>query len=89
MPWADALNMLDEHQVTPPPSGRVEGKYKVNFWGILPDAGSIAGGIHFWEVPFALMLSPGWRGLTPRSYFSSSPVLLSSLELSDTQVYGP
>ena len=27
---------------------------------MLPDSGSILRGIHFWEVQFALMLSPGW-----------------------------
>ena len=43
-----------------PPWSRVEGKYLVNFQGMLPDAGGILRGIHFWEVPFALMLSPGW-----------------------------
>ena len=43
-----------------PPWSRVEGKYLVNFQGVLPDSGSILGSVHFWEVPFALMLSPGW-----------------------------
>ena len=27
---------------------------------MLPDSGSIIRGVHFSEVPFALMLSPGW-----------------------------
>ena len=36
------------------------GKYLVNSRGMLPDSGSILRGVHFWEVPFACMLSPGW-----------------------------
>ena len=42
-----------------PPCSRVEGKYSVNFEGMLPGSGSNLRGIHFWEVTFALMLSPG------------------------------
>ena len=33
---------------------------------MLPDSGSILRGVHFWEVPFALMLSPVWLGLKRR-----------------------
>ena len=33
---------------------------------MLPDSGSILRGFHVWEVPFALMLSPGWL---PVPYF--------------------
>jgi hypothetical protein len=44
-----------------PPYGRVEGKYLVNFQGILRHSGNIQRGVHFWEVPFVLMLSPGGR----------------------------
>ena len=29
--------------------------------GMLPGCGSILRGVDFWEVPFALMLSPGWK----------------------------
>ena len=43
-----------------PPWSRGEGKCLVNFRGMLPDSGSILRGVHFWEVLFALMLSPGW-----------------------------
>ena len=43
-----------------PPWGRAEGIYLADFQGMLPDSGSILWGFHFWEVPFALMLSPGW-----------------------------
>ena len=44
----------------PPLWSRVEGKYSVNFQGILSDSGSILRGVQFWDVPFDLMLSPGW-----------------------------
>ena len=47
-----------QRNVTPPWS-RVEGKCSVNFQEMLPDAGSILRGVHFWGLPFALMLSPG------------------------------
>ena len=43
-----------------PPWSRFEGKYLVGVQGMLPDAGSILRGVHFWEVPFALIMSPGW-----------------------------
>ena len=38
-----------------------------------PESGGIPGRVHFWEVPFALMLFPGWvvgwlSGGTPRCY---------------------
>ena len=46
-----------------PPWSRVEGKYLVDFQGMLPDSGSILRGVHFWEVQSALMLSPGWAHL--------------------------
>ena len=42
-----------------PPWSRVEGNCLVNFRAMLPGAGSILRGVHFWEMPFALMLSPG------------------------------
>ena len=42
------------------PWSPVEGKYSVIFQGMLPGSGSIRRGVHFWEVPFALMLYPGW-----------------------------
>ena len=42
-----------------PPWSRVEGKYVVNFQGMLSDSGSIVRGVHFWEEPFALISSPG------------------------------
>jgi len=28
--------------------------------GMLPPGGSVLRGLDFWEVPFPLMLSPGW-----------------------------
>ena len=30
---------------------------------LCPVSGGIPGRVHFWEVPFALMLSPGWLGV--------------------------
>ena len=49
--------------VTPnPPWSRVEGKYPVNFQGMLPDSGSILRVVHFWEVASARMLCPGRFG---------------------------
>jgi hypothetical protein len=41
-------------RMVPPKSGRVQESHlmQVAFYGV----------VHFWEVPFALMLSPGWRG---------------------------
>ena len=45
-----------------PPWSRVEGKDLISFQGMLPDSGSILDGVHVWEVPCALMLSPGWEG---------------------------
>ena len=47
----------------PPPWSRSDGKKCVNFQGMLPGSGSILKGVHFWEVPFALMLSSGWSAL--------------------------
>ena len=41
------------------PWSRVEGKYLAKCQGMLPNSGIILRGVHFWEVPFALMLSPG------------------------------
>ena len=41
---------------------RVEGTYVAIFKGMLPGSGSILRNVHFWEVPFALMLSLGWGG---------------------------
>ena len=46
---------------------QVEGKYLVNFQGVLPDSSSILRGVHFWEGPFALMVSPGWLAGKGRS----------------------
>ena len=46
-----------------PPWSRGEGRYLVNFRGMLPDSGSILAGFHFWEVQFVLMVSPGWINL--------------------------
>ena len=54
-----------------------------------PELGGIPGRDYYWEVPLALMLSPGW--LHPSASFIFS-LILSSLELSelsDTQVYAP
>jgi len=48
-------------EVRSPPWNRVEGKGSVNFRGMLPDSGSVLRGVPLWEVPFALMLSPGWK----------------------------
>jgi len=39
-------------QMTPPTTG-----YPLR---MPPESGGIPGRVHFWEVPFALMLSPGW-----------------------------
>ena len=32
-----------------------------------PGSGGILGRVHFWEVPFALVLSPAWRVPARRS----------------------
>ena len=60
--WAEHLTFEKSMQVllifsSYPPWSRGEGKYLVNFQGMLPDSGR---DFHCWEVPFALMLSPGW-----------------------------
>ena len=55
------------HRYSNPPWSRFEGKYLVNFQGMLPDSGSMLRGINFWEVPFALMLSPGWGEVERKS----------------------
>ena len=48
-------------QMTPPESGHP--------LKMPPESGGIPGRAHFWQVPFALMLSPGWhttrRGVQP------------------------
>ena len=90
----DFLGQMDA-QV--PPCSRLEGKYFVNFRGMLPDSGSILRGVHFRKVPFAPKLSSRWSGGAdgcpvqtlnlPQP--SSSSSLLSSLEFSDTRVYEP
>jgi len=75
-------------QMAPPKSGQP--------LRMLPESGGIPPDVHFWEVPFALMLSSGWilaaHGSAPpcvrgTAFFSS--LLLSSLELSDTTIYEP
>ena len=33
--------------------------------GMPPESGGIPGRNHIWEVPFALMLSPGWMHKVP------------------------
>ena len=48
---------------------------------MLLDSGSILRVVYFWEVPFALMLSPGWCG-GPRQVTSGDvPVLDSEIFL--------
>jgi len=62
----------------------------------------IPGRVHFWEVPFALMLSPGWLtwrfpNANPPRYciffffftLVTGPRRSLSLKLSDTRVYEP
>ena len=44
--------MLKATVAVNPPWSRVEGKYLLNFRGMLPDSGSILWGVHFWDVPF-------------------------------------
>ena len=36
-----------------------------------PESGGIPGRVHFWEVPYVLMLSPGWVGRRGTAAFSS------------------
>ena len=42
--------------MAPPKSGRVQECHLIQV--------AFYGGVHFWEVPFALMLSPGWSAVT-------------------------
>jgi hypothetical protein len=45
---------------------------------MLPDSGSILRGVHFWEVSFALMLSPGWFGPAKIGAANRIPALIES-----------
>ena len=45
-----------------PLRSRVEGNFLFIFRGMLPGSGGFLRGVHFWEAPFALMLSAGWIG---------------------------
>ena len=88
----DALSMPSNGTGGQPPWSRVEGKTKVNFQGILPDSGSIRRGVHFWKVPFALMLSPGWRIYSRESRWWRTKIgaydsLSLSLSLSHTHTH--
>ena len=49
-----------------PPWSRVEGKGLVDFQGLLPNSGNVLRGVHFREVPFALVLSQG-RSTYPKT----------------------
>ena len=55
-----------------PPWSPVEGKYSVKFQEMLPDSDSIQRVVHFWEVPFALILSSGWDPLLRTGVEASS-----------------
>ena len=64
----------------------VEGKYLVNFQGMLLNSGSILRGAHFWEVLFTRMLSPGWQSAILSGIsrtFLGAGVLLEVLRVHD------
>ena len=47
------------------PSGKMAPPKSGHPLGMPPESGGIPGRVHFWEVPFALMLSPGWPRQIP------------------------